>query len=140
MWLFACATVRETHFSRHILNPSSWIRTCRISNIGFDFFNCVCLKKTITNIRNSTSPNWWATKEDIRQATPKFGSENSFVVIIIKRTTLESGINNLLIFGIFSRGYSLITDLKDLKEYFPNLLETALLHQIFSNCGYLPIF
>ena len=30
---------------------------CRISNICFDFFNCACLKKTITNIRNSTGPN-----------------------------------------------------------------------------------
>ena len=49
-------------------------------------------------------------------------------------TTLESGINVPLVyyfFEIFSRGYGLITDLKDLKEYFPNLLESALLHQIF---------
>ena len=27
------------------------------------FFNCGCLKKTITNIRNSTRPNRWATKD-----------------------------------------------------------------------------
>ena len=31
---------------------SSWIWTWRILKICFDFFNCACLKKTITNIRN----------------------------------------------------------------------------------------
>ena len=39
----------------------------RISNNCFDFFKCACLKKTTTNIPNSTRPNWWATK-DIRYA------------------------------------------------------------------------
>ena len=38
----------------------------RKSNICFDFFNCACLRKTSTNIRNSTRPNRWATK-DIKQ-------------------------------------------------------------------------
>ena len=36
---------------------------CRISNICFDFFNCACLKKTITNIRNSTHPKRWPIKD-----------------------------------------------------------------------------
>ena len=44
---------------------SSMICSWRISNIYFDFFNCGCQKKTITNVWNSTHSNRWATK-DIR--------------------------------------------------------------------------
>ena len=36
----------------------SLIWTCWISNICFDFFLCGC-RKTTTNIRFSTCPNWW---------------------------------------------------------------------------------
>ena len=50
------------NYSSYVLGSSS-IWMCRISNICFDFFNCACLRKTITNIWNSTSPNRWATKD-----------------------------------------------------------------------------
>ena len=46
-----------------------------------------------------------------------FRVDDFFVLFITILSTLESGINvpiRLLIFGIFSRGYGLITDLKDL--------------------------
>ena len=39
------------------------IWTGQILNICFDFFNCACLSKTITNIQHSKCPNWWATKD-----------------------------------------------------------------------------
>ena len=44
---------------------SSSIWTCWILNFCFDFFNCTCLKKTITNIRDLTHINQWAIN-DIR--------------------------------------------------------------------------
>ena len=42
----------------------------RVSNICSDFFKCICLEKTTTNIQNSSRPNRWATK-DINMA--KYG-------------------------------------------------------------------
>ena len=45
-----------------ILGRSS-VWTCRISNICFVYFCCACLYKTTKNIRNSTCPNQWATKD-----------------------------------------------------------------------------
>ena len=50
------------HCQVYVLD-SSLIWRCRISNICFDFFKCACLKKTITNVRNSTWLNRWATKD-----------------------------------------------------------------------------
>ena len=50
------------NYLSYVLGSSS-ILTCRISKICFDFFNYTCLKKTIANIRNSTRPNRWATKD-----------------------------------------------------------------------------
>ena len=52
-----------------------------------------------------------------RLSNPTFLNFLDYLNLFINIVTLESGINiplSLLIFGIFSRGYGLITDLKDL--------------------------
>ena len=50
---------------KHVLGSIS-IWTFRIWNLEswiFYFLNCTCLKKSKTNIQNSTCPNGWATKD-----------------------------------------------------------------------------
>ena len=71
---------------------SSSIWTYRILNICFVYFSCACLYKQTKNIRNSTRPNRWATK-DISSTQNKHLNLHSwpkFKIVLVKKVRRKS--------------------------------------------------